>query len=204
MSAAEVLLSRPVLTLNKRWVPIHTCSVKEAIGLVAKGSAKIIEPGTFETHDLMTWNDVSRAKATIGEGMIRSVHLAIQAPEVILLTAYEGLAERGVIFSRKNLFKRDRYTCQYCGAQPGPAELTMDHVVPRSQGGVSSWVNCVLACVSCNKKKGDKSCDKAKMWPRKAPKKPSWKVLMQVNPRIRRESWEAFLSRAYWEVELDA
>lgn len=202
MTAASAL-ERSALVLNKRWAPIQVTSVKEAIGLVAKGSALILEPETYQTHDLSTWDAVSRAKAHFTNEMIRSARLAILPPEVILLTTYEGIGERSVVFSRKNLFKRDHYTCQYCGAQPGPEELTVDHVVPRSRGGISSWENCVLACVECNKRKADRTPEKAGLKLRKVPRKPSWRTLAHVPPRLRRESWEQFLSRAYWEIELE-
>jgi len=200
---SESLLQRPTLVLNRRWMAIRTAPVQDAIGLVARGSAMIIEPDSFETHDLDSWNDFSRARARFGEAMIRSPRLALVPPEVILLTTYEGPGVRAVVFSRKNLFKRDRYTCQYCGIQPGPEELTVDHIVPRSRGGLSSWENCVLACVECNKRKADHTLTQAGLKLRKAPKKPSWKTLVQVPTRDRRESWDKFLSRAYWEVELE-
>ena len=200
---AENVLQQPTLVLNRRWMPIRTAPVQDAIGLVAKGTAMIIEPESFETHDLLSWNDFSRARERFGLVMIRSPRLALVPPEVILLKTYEGPGGRAVVFSRKNLFKRDRYTCQYCGLQPGPEELTVDHVVPRSRGGVSSWENCVLACVDCNKRKADLSPAQAGLRLRKSPKKPSWKALVQVPSRDRRESWDKFLSRAYWEVELE-
>lgn len=197
------LLERPALVLNRLWAPIRTAPVKEAIGLVAKGSARIIEPETYATHDLRSWNDVSRAQARVPDAVIRSPRLVLLPPEVILLTVYEGRGARSVVFSRKNLFKRDRYTCQYCGVQPGPGELTIDHVVPRSAGGTSTWENCVLACVECNKRKADRSPAQAGLRLRRAPRVPSWKALVQVPSRERRESWDKFLSRAYWEVELE-
>jgi len=196
-------LDRPALVLNRAWTPIQLTSVREAIGLVAKGSALIIEPETCRTHDLRTWNDASRARAALGAETIRSRHLALLPPEVVLLTSYEGMGERSVVFSRKNLFKRDRYTCQYCGAQPGPESLTVDHVVPRSRGGASTWENCVLACLDCNRRKADRSPERAGLKLRRAPRKPSWKTLAQVPPRLRRETWDQFLSRAYWEIELE-
>jgi 5-methylcytosine-specific restriction endonuclease McrA len=200
---AEQLLQRPTLVLNRRWTAIRTTPVQDAIGLVAKGTAVIIEPESFDTHDLVSWNDLSRARVKFGEAVIRSPRLALVPPEVILLKTYEGEGGRAVVFSRKNLFKRDRYTCQYCGLQPGPEELTVDHVVPRSRGGVSSWENCVLACVECNKRKADRTPAQAGLKIRKTPRKPSWKALVQVPARDRRESWEKFLSRAYWEIELE-
>lgn len=200
---AEQVLQRPTLVLNRRWTPIRTTPVQDAIGLVAKGTAVIIEPESFEAHDLASWNDISRARLRFGDLAIRSPRLVLAPPEVILLTTYEGQGGRAVVFSRKNLFKRDRYTCQYCGIQPGPEELTVDHVVPRSRGGVSSWENCVLACVECNKRKADRSPAQAGLKLRRSPKKPTWKALVQVPARDRRESWDKFLSRAYWEIELE-
>lgn len=202
MEAAKAL-DRTCLVLNRHWQPIQVACVKDAIGLVAKGSAFVIDPATFERHDLLSWGEVSKAMKTVGDGMIRSQHLAIVPPEVVVLTAYEGRGERSVVFSRKNIFKRDRYTCQYCGDQPGPEELTIDHVMPRSRGGTSTWENCLLACVACNKRKADKTPAEAGMPMRKVPKKPSWKTLAQIHPKARRESWETFLGRAYWEVELE-
>lgn len=203
MSAAKVL-ERSVLVLNRNWAAITVKTVREAIGLVAKGSAFVLEPETYERHDLASWADVSRLKVKVGDGVIRSQRLMLVAPEVVVLTGYEGMGQKSVIFSRRNLFKRDRYTCQYCGKQPGPEELTIDHVLPKSKGGKSTWENCALACVACNKVKADRTPEQAAMKLRKLPKKPTWKTLTQVPPRERRESWEAFLSRAYWEVELES
>ena len=202
MIAAQVL-DRPALVLNRHWAPIQMTTVKEAISLVAKGHARIIEPETFQAHDLYSWNDVSKAKQKFEGMVIRSSALALIPPEVILLTEYEGQGERSVVFSRKNIFKRDKFTCQYCGVQPGPEELTIDHIKPRSKGGVSSWENTVLACMECNKRKGDATPEQAGMKLRKVPKKPSWKTLAHVHPRQRLESWDQFLGRAYWEIELE-
>jgi len=199
----QAVLERPALVLNRAWVPIQVTTVREAIGLVAKGSALVVEPETFRSHDLRSWDDASRARKALDGAVVRSARLALLPPEVIVLTAYSGRGERSVIFSRKNLYKRDRYACQYCGVQPGPEELTIDHVKPRSKGGASSWENCVLACVPCNRRKADRTPEAAGLRLRKAPRKPSWKSLTHVPARERRESWSAFLSRAYWEVELE-
>lgn len=202
MNAAKVL-ERPVLVLNKGWVPIQTKTTKEAIALVAKGNARIIEPDTYIAHDLISWNDVSKAKRVVGDMVIRSVKLELVPPEVIQLTGYQGIGQRTVVFSRRNLFKRDRYTCQYCGSQPGTEELTIDHVLPRSHGGKSVWENAVLACIACNARKADRTPEQAGMKLRKTPNKPSWKALVTVHPTERRQSWDAFLGEAYWEVELE-
>ena len=87
----------------------------------------------------------------------------LRVPEVVTLTDYDRLPAAAVTFSRRNIFKRDHFTCQYCGAQPGSEELTLDHVVPRAQGGESRWDNCVLACLACNKRKADRTPEQARM-----------------------------------------
>ncbi len=86
--------------------------------------------------------------------------------------------------------------------QPGTDELTIDHVVPRSRGGASSWENCVLACVSCNKRKADRTPEQARMHLRKKPVRPAWKPLY-ADHGLRLESWSKFISEAYWVVELE-
>lgn len=202
MSAAQVLHKR-VLVLNRGWQAIRVATVREAIGLVAKGSARIIDPKDFSQLDLMTWGDVSKARVKFGDAVIRSQRLTLLPPEVVVLTEYQGIGEKSVVFSRRNLFKRDKYTCMYCGVQPGPEELTVDHVMPKSRKGVSSWENCVLACVPCNMEKANRTPAEAGMKLRKQPKKPSWKTLVHVPARERRQSWQQFLSKAYWEVELE-
>ncbi|MCA9161204.1 MAG: HNH endonuclease, partial [Planctomycetales bacterium] len=90
----------------------------------------------------------------------------------------------------------------YCGKQPGGEELTIDHVVPRAQGGQSSWTNCVLACVDCNSRKADRTPTEARMKLRMQPVRPNWKpIYAQRMDRI--QSWNKFISEAYWNVELE-
>jgi 5-methylcytosine-specific restriction endonuclease McrA len=202
MTAAAVL-SRPVLTLNRHWRAVKTTSVLNAIALVMRGRAVIVDPETYEEHTLYSWESASHAKARFRDAVIRTPRLILVAPEIIRLTAYEGRGEGTVVFSRRNLFKRDRYTCQYCGDQPGPESLTIDHVLPKSRGGKSEWSNCVLACLGCNAKKADRTPDEAGMHMRRAPKKPAWSVLVNIPRGDRRLSWEQFLSKAYWEIELE-
>lgn len=202
MQTATVL-TRPVLTLNRNFCPIHVTSAVEAFGLVMKGAAVIIDPETYEEYTISSWAEASKAKAAFAEAVIRTPRLQLVVPEVIRLTRYDKMGERTVVFSRRNIFKRDRYTCQYCGGQPGPKELTIDHLVPKSRGGKSEWTNCVLACLTCNMKKANLSVRDAKMTLRKVPKKPKWTALAHIPVSQRRMSWETFLSKAFWEIELD-
>ncbi len=196
-------LSMPTLVLNRNWSPIRTTTTREAIGLVAGGSAHIVDPATYDVHDLESWHDVSTAAECFDEARIRSMRLSLVPPEVIVLTEYGGFGTNRVVFSRKNLFRRDGCSCQYCGAQPGTRDLTIDHVVARSKGGKSSWTNCVVACFRCNLKKGSRTPEEAGLRLRKKPERPRWTPVLAVAAEKCRESWSKFLSRAYWEVELE-
>jgi len=197
------VLNYPTLVLNRTWTPIQTMTSRCAIGLVVNGAAHIIDPVTFETHDLSSWNAVSRAKRRIARGWIRSMFLTLAAPEVIVLTGCRGMGQSSVVFSRANIFRRDRYACQYCGGQPGTRDLSIDHVVPRSRGGKSTWENSVVACYACNRRKSDLTPAEAGMKLRAVPKKPSWSAIFNVPVAKRCESWSQFVSDAYWEIELE-
>ena len=104
-----------------------------------------------------------------GAPCIRSARARLRVPEVVCLTRYDRLPATAVTFSRRNVARRDHHTCQYCGAQPGGEAITIDHVVPRSQGGASSWTNCVAACVACNARKADRTPEQAGMHLRQPP-----------------------------------
>ena len=145
-----------------------------ALVMLWNESARVVDPHDYQ---LYTWADWSQLSPREGELFIQAVRLRLRVPEVITLTDYDRLPTAAVSFSRRNIFKRDHYTCQYCGVQPGSEELTIDHVIPRSQGGTSTWENCVLACVACNKRKADRTPQQAGMQLRKPPVRPTWKPL---------------------------
>jgi 5-methylcytosine-specific restriction endonuclease McrA len=166
-------LQRPTLVLNRNWQPVRVATVARALVLLWNESARVVDPSNFQ---LYTWADWSRFAPRDGEPYIQAIRFRLRAPEVIALSQYDRLPAAHVTFSRRNLFKRDHYTCQYCGVQPGVEELTLDHVVPRSQGGASTWDNCVLACVACNARKADRTPEQARMKLRKPPTRPAWKI----------------------------
>jgi 5-methylcytosine-specific restriction endonuclease McrA len=194
------LLQNPTLVLNRAWVPIRTTPVRQALCLLFKGSALVVEPETYRTYSFQTWADLRAAEH---EPRIATVRLAIRVPEVIVLTRYDRTPDREVVFSRRNIFKRDGYTCQYCGARPGTKELTIDHVLPRARGGKSEWTNCVLACVECNARKANRTPREARMNLRRVPVKPAWKPIFTMKVGTLPTAWKDFLSEAYWNVPLE-
>jgi 5-methylcytosine-specific restriction endonuclease McrA len=131
------------------------------------------------------------------------VSRAIRVPEVIVLVQYDRAPRRHVPFSRRNLYRRDHYTCQYCGSRPGTENLSIDHVVPRSFGGHTTWTNCVLACIRCNIRKSNRSPEKAAMRLLRKPFKPRWIPQVALPKGIVKRSWSQFISERYWEVELE-
>ena len=193
------VLQRPTLVLNRNWQPVNVATVERALVMLWNESARVVDPHDYQMY---TWADWSRLSPTEGEPFIQAIRMRLRVPEVVTLTEYDRLPAAAVSFSRRNIYKRDRYTCQYCGAQPGTEELTVDHVNPRAQGGISTWENCVLACVGCNKRKADRTAEQAGMPLRKKPVRPMWRPLYATRD-ARIDSWSGFVSESYWNVELE-
>ena len=193
------VLSQPTLVLNESWMAIHTVPVRHALKLLFTCAARAVQTETYEAHPFDTWADLS---VQPDEPCIRTVRLNIRVPEVILLTRYGGLPQPSAALSRRNLFRRDRHTCQYCGRKTATNELSIDHVLPRSRGGRTTWENCVLACTGCNRRKANRTPEEAGLRLLKRPDKPRWSPLLEVPMGKVRQSWERFVSEAYWNVPL--
>lgn len=193
------VLNRPTLVLNRNWQPVSVATVAKALVKVWNDAARVVDPADYQQY---TWTDWSQLRPSEGEPFIRTGRLdRLRIPEVVTLTKYDRLPTNTVTFSRRNIFKRDRFTCQYCGCQPGSTELTVDHVNPRAQGGTSTWTNCVLACIECNTRKANRTPEQAGMPLRTQPVRPVWRPLYAAR-HVRMESWTRFVSESYWNVEL--
>lgn len=184
------ILRQPTLVLNRNWQAVHVASVQRALVLLTGDAARVVDP---ESYQLYCWDEWSQLAPSPNEPAIRSARLRVRVPEVIVLGTFDRLPRGAVAFSKHNVYKRDRFTCQYCGAQPGRDELSLDHVLPRARGGTSSWENCVLACVTCNRHKADRLPRQAGMRLRRVPERPHWTPLY-ATLRHERKSWASFLS----------
>lgn len=193
-------LTRPTLVLNRNWQPVGVATVARSLIQVYSGAARVVDPADYRQY---TWEDWSQLRPAEGESFVQTLRSRLRVPEVVTLVHYDRVPASSVTFSRRNIFKRDRYTCQYCGAQPGSEELTIDHVLPRSRGGPSSWDNCVLACLTCNKRKADRTPAEAGVRLARQPVRPHWKPLYAEHS-TRIASWSKFLNEAYWSVELQS
>jgi 5-methylcytosine-specific restriction endonuclease McrA len=146
---AQERLQRPVLVLNASYEPINVCAARRALILLLKGVASIEEHGTAQVH---------------------SSRHTLRVPSVIRLLDYRRIPHQTRALSRKNILLRDRYTCQYCHKTLPSGELTLDHVLPRSRSGDSSWENLVACCITCNNRKGNRTPDEAGMHLARAPR----------------------------------
>ncbi len=199
------VLDGHVLVLNRFWQAIDVCSVRKAICLLYLKHAQVVTKngGSFYTFGFEDWKDFSRNVADDGN-MIRTISYNLKIPQIILLFIYDKLPPWEVKFTRRNIYKRDKNICQYCGKKFQPEDLNLDHVVPLSRGGKDSWENVVCSCVACNLRKGNKILKEVRMNLIRLPRKPRWRTFVKDNfAGVREESWKDFLDIAYWNVELE-
>lgn len=142
-------MSEPVLVLNANFEPIHVCNLRRAIGLVLNGRASLV---------------------LNGRGEIRTVSSSFPRPSIIRLGKMIRRPRPTVHLTKREVLRRDEYTCQYCGQHS--AHLTLDHVMPRRLGGEYSWENLVAACPSCNHRKGGGTLEQAQMHLLRPPMEP--------------------------------
>lgn len=193
------VVDQQVLVLNRNWQPVTFLRVGVAIATCVRDMAWILHPVTFELLEWDRWCEEAPAESR----QVPTPSGPIPAPDAVVLRAYDRIPQRGVSFSRHNLSRRDGYRCQYCGASLGPAQVTIDHVLPRSRGGPTTWENCVIACGDCNGRKADRTPQEAGLRLRTAPRRPAWRPRIRLRTRHLRPVWEPFLQKGAVEVEVD-
>jgi 5-methylcytosine-specific restriction endonuclease McrA len=171
------------LLLNATYEPLKVVHWQKAMTLWCQGKVEIIA-----SHDRE----------------IRAVSFSLKLPSVIRLLRYVRIKKRFdyVPFSRANIYARDGYICQYCSDKLPTQELTFDHVIPVSQGGRKDWDNIVTCCVSCNRRKGGRTPEEARMRLVKPPRRPDSAPAIRITIGLRHapDSWRDYL---YWNLELD-
>ena len=202
IAAHSPAIQSSVLALNRHYVPVHVLSVSRAFCLIYKDAAEVIsvDDGTFHAYNFDSWREVGSLKLAMDEvtddtDWIRAVNFEIQVPRIIRLLRYDRLPRNGVKFNRRNIFLRDENRCQYCGKRFGTHSLSLDHVMPRSRGGPTTWENIVCCCVDCNVRKGGRTPKEAGMKLMKVPHKPARNPILFHHLNSRKyESWRTFLS----------
>lgn len=205
MSAA---LQASVLVLNRNYSAVHVIRVRRAFRLLSKEHAEVVSQTGEEwnTYDLETWIEVSQARHLFPKedgDWVHTVNLTIRVPRIIRLLLFDRMPHRAVKFNRRNIFARDGNRCQYCGRRFPTPELSLDHVVPRSRGGLSTWTNMVCACSTCNARKGGKLPKEARMSLIRKPHRPKTSPVVRLKiPSRKYQSWKHFVDEAYWSVPL--
>lgn len=161
-----------VLVLNASYEPLQIISVRRAVVLLLQEKAELIEAAAEK---------------------LRAASVAIDIPLVIRLVRYIKIPRQLKLpCSRRGVLARDRETCQYCGCQPGRSNLTIDHVIPRSQGGLTQWDNVVTACRECNRKKGGRTPEQAHMPLRIQPRQPQYIAFALLGELERHDVWRKY------------
>ncbi len=214
MISQSAALNAHVLVLNKMWMAIRVTSARRAFSMLFRDLAEVIrvDDGSYTAHSFDTWTQLSAAREdfefSLGERAgdyewVRTVRMSIAVPKVIRLLGYDRLPRQDVKLNRRNIFARDQNRCQYCGKRFATSELSLDHVVPRSQGGKSLWDNLVCCCVACNVRKGGRTPNQSGMKLIHEPVKPKRNPIVSMRLGSNKyASWRAFLDHAYWSVEL--
>lgn len=169
--SVDGLLEEPVLILNVTFEPIHVCSTKRALALVLSGKAEIV---------------------VNGRGTIRTATSQFEIPSVIKLGYMVKRPRARIALSKREILRRDEYTCQYCGRKM--RTLTLDHVIPRRQGGPHTWDNLVAACSPCNRRKGGKRPAEADMMLKRTPFEPNPTAAYRFGNHLeQRQEWFQFI-----------
>ncbi len=175
-SASLAVLDQPVLVLNRNYLALTVCRVRRAVSLVLTGKAELLVPAATS---------------------ITTSGRAIPTPAVIRVDTPAVRLERSAALSGRAVFARDGYVCQYCRRPFAAADLTLDHVIPRHQGGARSWENLVTACRACNHRKAGLSLVEARMKTARAhygaPRVTVYSYIARTMPETSRALWQDFL-----------
>lgn len=185
------VLTLPVLLLNRHFSPVSVATVRRSFVLLYGGAARAVD-GDGETYDFASWLNMPVRDRDDG---IPTVSGNVRVPRVLHLLRYDRAPRVLVRLTRRNLMIRDQYQCQYCGRRPSQRDLNVDHVVPRSRGGLDSWENLVVSCRGCNLKKGRRTPAEAGMSLLSTPHHPRWSTATQIRLVMREPfaEWQPFL-----------
>ena len=197
------MLSSSVLVLNRFYMPVNIVTARRAFCMLVAGVARAVD-GEHRTFDFRSWAELS---AAVHDDTVGIVGRLVRVPRVVLLSTYDRFPKRTVRFSRLNIMLRDRHTCQYCGKRLVRSKLNIDHVVPRSRGGQTTWENVVTSCHECNRRKGGLLPAEARMHLLRVPAKPRTTPFVDlIAGPIEYDEWKPFFNMidfSYWNVELE-
>lgn len=199
----NMALDSSVLVLNRLWQAVNICSARRAFSLVYMGQAQVVDAtdGNYQTFDFEQWKDFTEDHE--GPDAVQTLNFRIRVPRIIVLMVFDKLPRKEVKLTRQNIFLRDKFSCQYCRKKFDRKDLNIDHVIPRSRGGRTTWENVVCSCIQCNTRKGNRTPEQAHMPLKHLPRAPKPRAYLNVGMnRMAHASWRTFVDVAYWNVEL--
>ncbi len=171
MQSTPLSLNTRVLVLNQSYEPVSVCNAKKAFLLIYMMKAEVVAERNNRT--------------------LRSVSATFPYPSVIRLSSYIRVPFKKIELSRKNVLRRDNFRCQYCNSTSNP--LTIDHIIPKSRGGMDVWENLITACLKCNNKKGNRTPDEASMKLLSNPRRPHHVLFLKQYMGSADDSWRPYL-----------
>jgi len=189
------VLNRPVLVLNKMWMPVRVASVRRCLNKIFADKASIIDPADYFVYSWLEWVELN---ANSDEFVLTTTGSDVKVPEVIVLAKWDKVFIKDPKLTKRNIYIRDRYSCQYTGKQLSFNEANIDHIIPRARGGKNTWENLVVCTREINSRKGDRTPAEAGLKLIRKPVKPvsdgpyklfdpkfnmpdSWKKFIKVN-----------------------
>lgn len=204
---SKLLKNHKVLVLNKNWIAVNVISLQRAITILfsrykdGNPKAEVVETADIlNKYSTYTWDKWSKLKLQDNEKVIKGVNCSFRVPNVIRLSKNDRMPQIKTNFSRKAIFKRDNYTCQYCLKKLKTSEATIDHILPKSRNGGTTWKNVCCVCLPCNSRKRNRTPEEAGMR-NPYPKEPKFNIFFKED--IKLSSFKDFISFVYWNCELE-
>lgn len=206
---ATNVLDESVLVLNKNYAVINIIPVYKALSMLIRERAEVVyvEDGYYKSYSLQNWFDFSELKLAEGitddDYLIKGIEKDFLVPKIIRTLFYDKVPIRGVLLTRRNVYLRDNFSCQYCGRKFSTEDLNIDHVIPKSRGGKMEWNNVVCSCIKCNTKKGASTPQEAGMKLLRRPFMPRYNLSFYEKAKEPKyKKWKDFISDAYFNAEL--
>jgi 5-methylcytosine-specific restriction endonuclease McrA len=200
--------------LNAHYAALRIIGARRAFSLLCKQDrwdrpvAEIVsvEDGRYVSYDFDDWRELSEFRREFEpeqHDWVRTVRFHIAVPRIVRVLTFNRIPKQEVKLNRRNIYARDGNHCQYCGNRFATSELSLDHVIPRSRGGINSWRNVVCCCVRCNVRKGGRTPLQAGLKLIQEPIRPHRSPVVSISlSKSKYSSWQQFLDHAYWNVEL--
>ena len=193
---SEKLSRNTVLVLNKNWQAVGIKNPADTFAMLMTDAATGLDIRGLDYMVPLRWKDWVNLPIEDDDDFVQTINQKIKIPKVIILSRFDRVPKKRPRFSQKNIWIRDNFTCQYTGKKLRPGEGNIDHVVPRSKGGSTSWDNCVLACKQVNAKKADATPEEAGLKLLKKPEPPKeLPVFHYITNKHNVKEWEIFLAK---------